>query len=932
MNKFPIRYKITLLVGALLIVFFGAMILLTNTIMTNHITDSMVLDTQNILDIVSRHFDLTVEEAEKTLLAMSDASHNKNTTFETYNAFLASIPNINKNIENAYFFYEDGSYIIQPKVELPPEFDHTTREWYQGAIENPNLSYWTKPYYDAATGKLIISVSKTDYTSSIDTKGVIGIDICLEELSNSLNGTDINDYGYLMLIEDNGHIISHKDTSLNDTFIKDPTNSLVPFLQSSETELRNVDGVYLRTRVDLGYNLVGFISQQDVIAVTDVISTVYSILLLVALIIMTIITFFSVTRIISPLESLTKTMQKSITAGQLLLSPEETNDEISVLIDGYNEMATQINEKNFEMTALYEELYASEETLKEQYDQLFESREKLKSSEEKYRLIFEASSEGLWEQRPDNTLKLYTSSWYNQFDIDIDHATYELWLSLIHPDDQKKFDFEVTDQQESRVSTFHSEYRIMTKTGEYMWIASIGRLLFNADGSVKTMIGAHTNITDKKKNEEKILQLAYYDSLTNLHNRFSFKDFVLNKIKSDEKLALLYIDLDNFKYINDTYGHNYGDKVLQQVAERLKSICRKDSVVSRISGDEFAIAITNFKDENDLEDHTQDILKVIINKMIVDDLEFYTTASIGISQYPKDAKTFDELMINADMSMYKAKEANKNGYFLFNESMKEDMIHKLQLENRLLKSIDHNELYLKYQPVIDLQSETINGFESLVRWSDPLLGEIFPDQFIPIAEHNKFIKKIGFFVLKETLKTGLNLYEVYDKYFDMSINVSVVQLQDDEFLNNVKSVLLSYPYPKEHIIFEITESVTIESDKKIIYRLKQFKKMGIKIALDDFGTGYSSLNNLLELPLDHLKIDKSLIDRSTTFAEVSTFIESITTIAHKLGIQVVSEGIENIETLNIARSHSANFVQGYMFSKPIEEEKLEKCITNFKFN
>lgn len=440
---------------------------------------------------------------------------------------------------------------------------------------------------------------------------------------------------------------------------------------------------------------------------------------------------------------------------------------------------------------------------------------------------------------------------------------------------------------------------------------------------INTVIRAYNALAyDINAQNEEIKRMAYSDDLTGLPNRASFIKQTTEWIENHDKVAMFYLDLDNFKYVNDTYGHAYGDIVLKMLAKALTEFCDENSFVARLSGDEFGILVSDYESDRGLETIAHNMLHLIRRPMYLESLEFSLTGSIGVSRYPDDSADYETLMSNADIAMYEAKNKTKDNYLIFNNEVRHDFIKQIYLETRLIQSIDKGELSVVYQPIIDLKSKKISGFEVLSRWVDSELGSIYPDVFIPIAERNHFINQIGRFALEQSVGLGKRLFEEHGSYYEINVNVSVVQLHVDGFVDEVLEILDINKYPTRFLNLEITESITLESDEHIMMKLAYLRKKGVQISLDDFGTGYSSLNHLTDLSLTHIKLDRQLILKAGQSQEIFQLMKGIVEFAHTMYFKVVAEGIEDAEMENMVSQMHADFAQGYMYDKPLYEEQL----------
>lgn len=429
-----------------------------------------------------------------------------------------------------------------------------------------------------------------------------------------------------------------------------------------------------------------------------------------------------------------------------------------------------------------------------------------------------------------------------------------------------------------------------------------------------------------KESEERIIKLAYYDSLTGLPNRKLFNDRLEIAVsKGEGMVAILFLDLDNFKSINDTLGHNYGDELLIQVANKLQAIVPSDGSIARFGGDEFVIMINSLNSRETAKAIAEKIIKLLRLPITLQDKELYTGVSIGISIYPIDAKNGKELMRNADIAMYTAKRGNGNGYKFFTDDMREIAMERLNIENKLRYALDKDEFKLFFQPLVDAESEQIIGMEALIRWVDNVGNMISPAQFIPIAEERGFMISIGEWVLYNACEQCKAWHEAGFTGLKVSVNISASQLKDKKFYERVVKILDLTGLAPEYLNIEVTEDIAVKDIKSAIEVLYRLKQMKIKISLDDFGTGYSSLSYVKELPIDTIKIDKSLVN---PFGTNNAIIRAIIVMSHSLGIEVVAEGVETREQLVELKKEKCDVIQGYFFSRPVPPEEFLILLQN----
>ncbi|WP_194715219.1 EAL domain-containing protein [Noviherbaspirillum soli] len=436
-------------------------------------------------------------------------------------------------------------------------------------------------------------------------------------------------------------------------------------------------------------------------------------------------------------------------------------------------------------------------------------------------------------------------------------------------------------------------------------------------------------ILERKRVQVKLDRLAHYDNVTGLNNRHFFNDRLESVItrseKFMEKTVLMFIDLDNFKTVNDTLGHDVGDKLLQLVAERLANTVRFGDVACRIGGDEFAIILENVSELSVASMIAEKCLAALAQPIEISGNELHIGASIGVSVYPDDAQDKYSLLKYADTAMYYAKNGGKNAYRLFEQSMQENAQKRFTMENNLRRAMEREEFVLHYQPQIDVTSGQISGVEALIRWVHPELGIITPAEFIPIAEDTGLIVEIGEWVIQEACLEMKRWHEDGHK-LRVAVNLSGRQLKERDFVKNVLAIVEKTGIEPEYLELELTESMLMEASAGIIEKLFDLKAAGIQLAIDDFGTGYSSMSYLKAFPVTCLKVDRSFIRDLPQNTEDAAITKAIIAMAKSLRMKVVAEGIENVEQGDFLREHGCDEYQGYFYSKPVLAEEIRKML------
>lgn len=463
-------------------------------------------------------------------------------------------------------------------------------------------------------------------------------------------------------------------------------------------------------------------------------------------------------------------------------------------------------------------------------------------------------------------------------------------------------------------------------------------------GKVKILLGFQMQNSELKKTQKELQsktfelksandhlkEMAFYDMLTNLPNRRSFirqLDQELERSKRDKlSLAVLFLDLEKFKAVNDNYGHEIGDKLLIEVTTRLDKLIRTGDVIARLGGDEFIIFLHNIKSLENAELVAKKINSLFENTIKVEDLNVELSVSIGISMFPVDGVNAEELIKNSDIAMYEAKTHKVNSYEIFNKELRDRSIRKRIIEKELATALFNNEYIMYYQPIVD-QNKDIFAVESLVRWKSPKRGLVPPTEFIPILESNRKIINVTQWIIKQACKQSVEWKEKGFKPIIITINLSAYQFMDSGLIDFLKEVIENTKIDPELIEIEITETVSMLDVEKSIDILHKLKALNVKIAIDDFGTGFSSLSYLSKFPIDMLKIDKSFTDKITTDPQVLKIVLTIISLAKQLNFKIIAEGVENSEQFKILTENGCDFIQGYLISKPIEVEKVKAFLT-----
>lgn len=544
-----------------------------------------------------------------------------------------------------------------------------------------------------------------------------------------------------------------------------------------------------------------------------------------------------------------------------------------------------------------------------------------------FEAVFNSEVSFLWEI--DKNKKNFSASKVvcKVLNLDEDHYPDLLnsWKKSIHPEDLPEFLKFIEKLDNKKGKPF--EFRVYDGNCNIVWLETFVNAVLDDSGEVLKYVGTSIDITARKLKEEKLSENSYYDQLTHLPNRKKFYKYFTQKRKGQSEeieMSIIILDIDRFKIINELHGRNLGDQVLVQISSKLQKLLGKEAFIARESEDEFIILLEN-SNEKKTKLIAEKLLSMFKKPIKIKDQLFYLTISMGISRYPETAQDIVALYQQAEIAMYKVKDTGKNNYHVFMTDDAALIERKRRIEFGLKEALSRNELYLVYQPKVDLSTGIIYGTEALIRWKHPLLGEVSPTEFIPIAEESGIIHDIGYWVVFEAIRQN-KIWHDAGICIDIAVNVSALQYEDPFFIERIKQTLLHHDLDPKYLIIEVTESVmqNVEHSNRVI---KELHDLGVKIAIDDFGTGYSSLSVLNNVFIDIVKIDKSFIDGILTKENTASLVKTIIQMGKSLNFHIVAEGIETEEQAEFLKINECSFGQGYLFSKPLLTEDLPKKVT-----
>ncbi|MBI5912318.1 MAG: EAL domain-containing protein [Betaproteobacteria bacterium] len=476
----------------------------------------------------------------------------------------------------------------------------------------------------------------------------------------------------------------------------------------------------------------------------------------------------------------------------------------------------------------------------------------------------------------------------------------------------------------------HVVLRNYRKDGSMYWNELNISPVRNDAGAVTHYIGVHSDVTDAKTHQDELARQANHDSLTGLPNRNLLRDRIDHTCARTRRYgdfaAVAFLDLDNFKLVNDSLGHSLGDHLLRAVAARLESSLRAMDTVARLGGDEFVLVLSDQKSEQSVSGELQRIVELFSQPFAVDGRDVFITASVGVALYPQDARDPESLMKSAELAMYRAKESGRNAYQLYTVEMQTRVTERLALESRLRRALEHGEFSLHYQPQVDLRSNRIFGCEALIRWTQADLGMVSPAKFIPLAEETGLIVPIGEWVLRTACRQCKIWQDAGLPAVTVAVNISARQFREKNLLQLVATILAETGLAPSQLELEVTESVIMHDAQHVIAALQAFRDMGVRLSVDDFGTGYSSLSYLKRFPVDRLKIDQSFVRDLSTDADDAAIAQAIITLGHTMNLRVIAEGVETPEQLAFLRRNHCDEMQGYLLGKPMPADEFGKLL------
>lgn len=764
--------------------------------------------------------------------------------------------------------------------------------------------------FTSLTNRSLIVISIPIMDSHSEVIRVVGISIRLQEnpiFRSFFQHSELEGGGYLYIVDRNGHYISHPDESRIGGLLVDNRvlNELQKGMSGYIRTLSKGVPVYASYAYvpELNWSIVAQIPVSSTYTSLDLLKERIFHYVLHLLVPFMLLVGWYTHRMTRPIKQLYQAVDE-VAKGNYEQSIQTTSkNEIGILAMRFNEMTNKIRKNR---QKLQEQRRFLRQVIDNNPSYIF-ARDK----DGRYTLA-NASVASLFKTTPAQMVGKNLWDFY-------DSKTAERYLEQ----DRRV----ILSQQ----SLFIEEDIYQGKDDKIRWI-QVSKVPIQSEDGDAQVLTISTEITDHKEKELKIQYQAYHDALTGLPNRTYFKERVQERLeyakKQQKKLAILFLDLDHFKYINDTLGHIVGDEILRGVSQRLQQVKDTNPFIARMGGDEFTILIPEFQDINEVTNQAQRILDALQPPFIVEDQEFHLSGSIGIAYYPQDGRDMDTIVKNADLAMYKAKDAGKSTYKLYSPDMSNRSWEWLSIENYLRKAQEKEEFHLVYQPKKDLVTGKIVGMEALLRWENPHLGSIPPNLFIPIAEETGLILSIGEWVLRQACRQNKQWQDQGYPKLRVSVNLSVRQLLNRNLIAMIEKVLIETGLDPEWLELEITESVLMENISNSEHHLNALKEMGVQISIDDFGTGYSSLSYLRQMPIHSIKIDRTFIQEIDQKEDDEVITKAIIALAKQLKLKVVAEGVETQNQLELLEKEGCNEIQGYLLSHPLTAEEFSHLLKN----
>ncbi len=828
-----------------------------------------------------------------------------------------------------------------------PAFDARTRPWFINAASNKNNS-WSGIYFLVTGQDLAIASSRPLYDSNHNLIGVVSVDIFLSHLSNFMHDLEISQNGIAFIMESSGELIATSSPESPVT-MQDADNMPARIkARDSQTELIAQTAAFLRTefstydhitttqqsefsinrkrhfiqvtplteKYGLNWVIVVVVPEADFIGPVERNNRLTALSLLAALILTILFNIFLVRRINKPVARLS---QVSVLIGderwEGLQPIRSWILEIDLLAQSFLKMG--------------QKLRLSLQNLKDEVEERRIIAHNLKMSEDQHRALLENIPIGVFRTTLEGDILTANRAAYEMFGYSLSeaHLFTNIKSQYIYPEQRAKMVELILEN--NAISNLTIQFK--KRNHKPFWASITCRLLKDENDQSLLLDGTIEDITERKLATDKLRYIATHDRVTELPNRVLFEDRLKHALhladRNGTNVVVLLLDLDNFKSVNDAFGHKQGDRLLNLIGQRLLTCVRSSDTVSRFGGDEFTILLEGITQLEDTHLVLEKILAAVSEPVTLNNAEVYVTCSIGVSAYPIDGHNADELIQNADHSLYKVKDSGKNDFQFYSAEMKTEVLERLELKNFLRKALEKEELVLHYQPLVDSSTDTVFGAEALLRWNHPELGLLPPHSFISLAEETGLIVPIGAWVLEQAcgqmqrwLDDGLPLTR-------MTVNISHRQLRSADLIDAIQTALDRSGLPADRLELELSENILFKETDIDFSILNQIKAMGVRLSVDDFGTGFTSLSRLTDFEFDTLKIDRYFAVHSTSVKDAG-IVQGIILIAKNLGLEIIAEGVETREELTFYQTYGCKKIQGWYFSKALTADQFNQYVLN----
>ena len=911
-NSRSLKVKIALVVGLVALLLLGLQALAQILLLRPE--HQLLVESQ--IDTLAQQTAASLDEKISTrLLALErTAQHFPQAALESEAALEGYLQDRNallSLLDDVYIFSPDGHLLADwPRIPGRRGLDMSEREYIRKVIEQ-RRSFISEPILGRITKQPLIILSTPILNDKGELTGILAgvINLFKTNILGKLRELRIGTSGYILLTHADGQVIMHPD----------PERILQP-LTSGDAALLPAPGVAVGgvTRVSFPDRPEALVAHRPMTSTGWLLTVIYPAdeafhpvtrmsreTLVIALILglLTIpLVWLLVQQLLRPLQELTGQIRRLAQQHKPGRVEEDGSEEIRELARSFNDFM----------------------------DRIEKAEHHIRVHEQRLSLVLETASDGIWDWDLARNDFLGNQALAQMLGLAEDGpvATTPRQIST-HLLDEERASVRraIIDCLKGKTEMYRSEHRLRRTDGRVIWILERGRVVERApDGRALRLVGSFSDITVQKDNEERIREMAFYDALTGLPNRSLLGERTeasMQQVREHRtQLALLFVDLDHFKHINDSLGHFTGDLVLQAVAQRLSRLVGDKGLVSRLGGDEFVVVLPHANPEQ-AADLARRILREGGKAYPVEERLLTITPSIGISIFPDDATDFETLLRHADIAMYRAKEEGRNGFRFFTPEMNEMVCQRLELESAMREGLARGEFLLHYQPQVSINTGRVIGLEALARWNNPLLGQVPPGVFIPVAEDSGLIAPLGDFVLKAACTQARTLQDAGLPPMVMAVNISGAQFRHPTLPSLVANTLKETGLAPEWLELELTEGVLMEDTTGAAQMLNRLKAMGVRLSIDDFGTGYSSLAYLKSFPIDKLKIDRSFVADLERNPQDQAIIRAIIGLAHSLGIEVIAEGVETLAQLQQLDQDGCDEYQGYLCARPLPCAELQ---------